>query len=219
MALHGIENLQGRPVYVHAKVCVVDDTWASVGSDNFNRRSWTHDSELSATVCHADYARDLRTGLTSEHLGAGHENVEMGAMFATLAASAATPHDLAPTGNRTANLKGHRPRRTALFPHHAQEPPAATAGRSLERIRPRHPLTLQSGHRRSQHERGHRCGSRSVGRTLRDGRQSGDHDGRRCDIAGSCLERARIGRSGVGLGRVVSDLLEREGRQFGGEFA
>ncbi len=34
-----------------------------------------------------------------------------------------------------------------------------------------------------------------------------------------CLERARIGRSGVGLGRVVSDLLEREGREFGGEFA
>jgi hypothetical protein len=33
------------------------------------------------------------------------------------------------------------------------------------------------------------------------------------------LERARIGRSGVGLGRVVSDLLEREGREFRGEFA
>jgi uncharacterized membrane protein YfcA len=33
------------------------------------------------------------------------------------------------------------------------------------------------------------------------------------------LERARIGRSGVGLGRVVSDLLERKGREFGGEFA
>jgi PAS domain-containing protein len=35
----------------------------------------------------------------------------------------------------------------------------------------------------------------------------------------SDLERARIGRSGVGLGRVVSDLLEREGREFRGEFA
>jgi hypothetical protein len=33
------------------------------------------------------------------------------------------------------------------------------------------------------------------------------------------LERARIGRSGVGLGRVVSDLLEREGRELRGEFA
>ncbi len=88
MALHGIENLQGRPVYVHAKVCVVDDTWASVGFDNFNRRSWTHDSELSATVYHADYARDLRTALASEHLGAGPESLLKGATFATLAASA-----------------------------------------------------------------------------------------------------------------------------------
>ena len=40
----------GTPVYVHAKTCIVDDTWATVGSDNFNRRSWTHDSELSAVV-------------------------------------------------------------------------------------------------------------------------------------------------------------------------
>ena len=45
-----VENHEGTPVYVHAKVCVVDDVWASVGSDNFNRRSWTHDSELSCAV-------------------------------------------------------------------------------------------------------------------------------------------------------------------------
>lgn len=32
------------------------------------------------------------------------------------------------------------------------------------------------------------------------------------------IERARIGRSGVGLSRVVSDLLEREGFEFGAEF-
>ena len=41
---------RGTPVYVHAKVCIVDDVWASVGSDNVNRRSWTHDSELSCAV-------------------------------------------------------------------------------------------------------------------------------------------------------------------------
>jgi hypothetical protein len=39
------------------------------------------------------------------------------------------------------------------------------------------------------------------------------------DPPSGCLERARIGRSGVGLGRVVSDLLECEGREFRGEFA
>jgi phosphatidylserine/phosphatidylglycerophosphate/cardiolipin synthase-like enzyme len=65
-----VENHQGTPVYVHAKVCVVDDTWASVGSDNFNRRSWTHDSELSCAVLDesGEFARDLRLRLMREHL-------------------------------------------------------------------------------------------------------------------------------------------------------
>ena len=86
VAVYGIENHAGRPVYVHAKVCVVDDVWATVGSDNFNRRSWTHDSELSAAVLDETrdrreprdpgglgdgarvYARDLRLRLMREHL-------------------------------------------------------------------------------------------------------------------------------------------------------
>ncbi|MFM6850833.1 MAG: phospholipase D family protein [Terrabacter sp.] len=68
VAVYGIENLDGTPVYVHAKVCVVDDEWVTVGSDNFNRRSWTHDSELSAAVAHPDFARDLRQELAREHL-------------------------------------------------------------------------------------------------------------------------------------------------------
>jgi phosphatidylserine/phosphatidylglycerophosphate/cardiolipin synthase-like enzyme len=81
-----VENHAGTPVYVHAKVCVVDDIWASVGSDNFNRRSWTHDSELSSTVLDTTrdpreprdpagtgegarmFARDLRLALAREHL-------------------------------------------------------------------------------------------------------------------------------------------------------
>ena len=79
VAFYGIENHAGTPVYVHAKACVVDDIWASVGSDNFNRRSWTHDSELSAVVVdrstygdddgeHGAYARRLRLALAAEHL-------------------------------------------------------------------------------------------------------------------------------------------------------
>jgi phosphatidylserine/phosphatidylglycerophosphate/cardiolipin synthase-like enzyme len=74
VAIYGIENQQGTPVYVHAKVCVMDDVWATIGSDNFNRRSWTHDSELSAVVAdpsaedHSPYARRLRLNLAAEHL-------------------------------------------------------------------------------------------------------------------------------------------------------
>lgn len=64
-----VENHGGEPVYVHAKVCVVDDVWASVGSDNFNRRSWTHDSELTAAV--VDDRRDTREPLDPGGLGDG----------------------------------------------------------------------------------------------------------------------------------------------------
>jgi len=58
VAVYGVENHAGTPVYVHAKVCVIDDEWASVGSDNFNRRSWTHDSELSVAVWDTALTRD-----------------------------------------------------------------------------------------------------------------------------------------------------------------
>lgn len=85
---YGVENLGGTPVYVHAKVCVIDDTWASVGSDNFNRRSWTHDSELTAAVVHPEYARALRQRLAGEHLGTG-EAVSLEDHFEAFAQSAA----------------------------------------------------------------------------------------------------------------------------------
>lgn len=74
VAFYGLENHAGTPVYVHAKVCVLDDSWASIGSDNFCRRSWTNDSELSAAVMdlgpegRAGYARRLRLTLAAEHL-------------------------------------------------------------------------------------------------------------------------------------------------------
>ncbi|KGN33350.1 phospholipase D [Knoellia sinensis KCTC 19936] len=82
-AAYGIENHAGWPVYVHAKVVVIDDWYATVGSDNINRRSWTHDSELTALVVddagldHSPYARSLRLRLAAEHLdrplsGPGH---------------------------------------------------------------------------------------------------------------------------------------------------
>jgi phosphatidylserine/phosphatidylglycerophosphate/cardiolipin synthase-like enzyme len=70
VAVYCPENHAGTPVYVHAKVVVVDDVWAMVGSDNVNLRSWTFDSELSCAVLDeaGTYARDLRLTLAREHL-------------------------------------------------------------------------------------------------------------------------------------------------------
>jgi phosphatidylserine/phosphatidylglycerophosphate/cardiolipin synthase-like enzyme len=64
-----LENDEGMPIYVHAKVCVVDDVWCSIGSDNFNRRSWTHDSELSGA--NLDGTADDREPLDPGGLGDG----------------------------------------------------------------------------------------------------------------------------------------------------
>ena len=58
VAVYDLENRAGLPVYVHSKVCVVDDIWMAVGSDNLNRRSWTHDSEISCAIL--DERRDER---------------------------------------------------------------------------------------------------------------------------------------------------------------
>jgi phosphatidylserine/phosphatidylglycerophosphate/cardiolipin synthase-like enzyme len=98
VAVYSLENASGTPVYVHAKVCTIDDTWACVGSDNANRRSWTHDSELSCAVVHTgtdltdSWARSLRLELMREHLGtdAGqHDLVDPDAAFDAFRESAA----------------------------------------------------------------------------------------------------------------------------------
>ena len=74
--------------------CVIDDVWASVGSDNLNRRSWTHDSELACAVIDEErdqrepkvldrfgdgaraFARNLRLELAAEHLGRDQHDVD-----------------------------------------------------------------------------------------------------------------------------------------------
>jgi phosphatidylserine/phosphatidylglycerophosphate/cardiolipin synthase-like enzyme len=92
VAVYDLENEQGTAIYVHAKVVVIDDVLAMLGSDNMNRRSWTHDSELSIAVLDEEqdgreprdpaglgdgarrFARDLRLRLWREHLGANSDD-------------------------------------------------------------------------------------------------------------------------------------------------
>ncbi len=78
-ALFDLERAEGSPIYVHAKVCVVDDTWMTIGSDNLNRRSWTHDSEITCAVVDPDGLLPLavRTSLWSEHLALPDDDPRM----------------------------------------------------------------------------------------------------------------------------------------------
>jgi len=64
-----------RPIYVHAKVAVVDDEWVLVGSANINLRGFETDSELDAFIHDAEFARALRVRLWAEHLARAEEQV------------------------------------------------------------------------------------------------------------------------------------------------
>jgi phosphatidylserine/phosphatidylglycerophosphate/cardiolipin synthase-like enzyme len=94
LAVYFLENTAGTPVYVHAKVCIVDDHWACIGSDNTNRRSWTHDTELSAAIVDESprgWIRSLRLTLAEEHLGpyaAGQDLVHPAGFFEAFRAAA-----------------------------------------------------------------------------------------------------------------------------------
>ncbi|GAP58762.1 phospholipase D [Arthrobacter sp. Hiyo1] len=69
-----LENSSGTPIYVHAKICIIDDMWFTCGSDNFNRRSWTTDSELTCAVFDATAGNREPSGTDSGHdIGAGHD--------------------------------------------------------------------------------------------------------------------------------------------------
>jgi phosphatidylserine/phosphatidylglycerophosphate/cardiolipin synthase-like enzyme len=56
------------PVYVHAKVGIVDDTWLTLGSANLNDHSLFNDTEVNVVTCDAALARAARIRLWSEHL-------------------------------------------------------------------------------------------------------------------------------------------------------
>ena len=56
------------PLYVHAKVAVVDDRWLIVGSANLNAHSLFNDTEMCVVTDDAELARATRIRLWAEHL-------------------------------------------------------------------------------------------------------------------------------------------------------
>jgi phosphatidylserine/phosphatidylglycerophosphate/cardiolipin synthase-like enzyme len=57
-----------QPIYVHAKVAVIDDAWCTVGSANLNGRGLASDTEMNVATPSPHVARRLRLGLWAEHL-------------------------------------------------------------------------------------------------------------------------------------------------------
>jgi phosphatidylserine/phosphatidylglycerophosphate/cardiolipin synthase-like enzyme len=64
------DRARPSPVYVHAKVAVVDDRWLVVGSVNLNEHSLFNDGEAAVVVHDEALARETRLRLWAEHLDA-----------------------------------------------------------------------------------------------------------------------------------------------------
>lgn len=104
-------------IYVHAKLMIIDDRYAAIGSANMTARSMNQDTELAIAIVGGDvvagriagrrvdvcrFARDLRVALWAEHLGLSDE------------AEVADPIDPAtgrpsgwPTGGRGSDRRHH----------------------------------------------------------------------------------------------------------------
>ena len=63
------EGSRTRAVYVHAKVMLVDDAWATIGSCNLHAKSMTGHTEMNASIWDAEIVRALRCELLTQHLG------------------------------------------------------------------------------------------------------------------------------------------------------
>jgi phosphatidylserine/phosphatidylglycerophosphate/cardiolipin synthase-like enzyme len=59
---------RGQPVYVHAKIGIVDDRWLTLGSANLNEHSLFNDTEMNVVVRDEALARETRLRLWAEHL-------------------------------------------------------------------------------------------------------------------------------------------------------
>jgi len=62
-------RLAGISIYVHAKLMIVDDEWATIGSCNLHAFSLGGHSEMNASIWDAAVARDLRDRLRRAHEG------------------------------------------------------------------------------------------------------------------------------------------------------
>ena len=59
---------RAEPVYVHAKIGIVDDSWLTIGSANLNEHSLFNDTEMNVVTHDPELARGVRLRLWSEHL-------------------------------------------------------------------------------------------------------------------------------------------------------
>jgi phospholipase D1/2 len=84
-------NSAGEPIYVHAKILIVDDAILRIGSSNLDDRSMGFDTECDVAIHgHPDLIAGFREKLLAEHLGVSPEDFAAtlrheGSIIATIA--------------------------------------------------------------------------------------------------------------------------------------
>ncbi len=73
--LRSLSEGRDDPLYVHAKVAIVDDRWLTIGSANLNAHSLLNDSEMNVATDDAELARATRVRLWAEHLELDEDTV------------------------------------------------------------------------------------------------------------------------------------------------
>jgi phosphatidylserine/phosphatidylglycerophosphate/cardiolipin synthase-like enzyme len=66
--LYARSGSRADPVYVHAKIGIIDDTWLTLGSANLNEHSLFNDTEMNFVAHDPDLASQTRRRLWAEHL-------------------------------------------------------------------------------------------------------------------------------------------------------
>jgi phosphatidylserine/phosphatidylglycerophosphate/cardiolipin synthase-like enzyme len=66
--LYAVGGDRDWPVYVHAKVGIIDDAWMTIGSANLNEHSLFNDTEMNVVVRDPAVIRDTRLRLWAAHL-------------------------------------------------------------------------------------------------------------------------------------------------------
>jgi phosphatidylserine/phosphatidylglycerophosphate/cardiolipin synthase-like enzyme len=99
------DGAESAPVYVHAKVGIVDDEWMTIGSANLNEHSLFNDTEVNVATDDRELIRATRLKLWAEHLQRPPADVD------------ADPADVVdriwrPTAEEQAGLEAHGQRRT-----------------------------------------------------------------------------------------------------------
>ena len=67
-ALYARSGPRADPIYVHAKIAIIDDHWLTLGSANLNEHSLFNDTEMNVVAHNPELALRTRQRLWAEHL-------------------------------------------------------------------------------------------------------------------------------------------------------